>query len=317
MTDTLASRLQPRCSRRSIVAGGSRLVYSVPLITASLRLADQLADARTAISRDTGDSDSTRQNQSPVAVAGDDLSVVDDDGDGFASVTLDGSSSGDPDGTIASFAWTLGNEVVSRDATATVNLPVGRHRLKLKVTDDNGASGQASVIVEVVGGTSQEEPTKATHLPVAPHDLKAVQKKQEVALTWLVDGDGQPPYRIYRIIDDGSDKPMDEREWTLVWEEPSQLSYRDTAVEPRIPYLYTVRSFDGVNESDNSNVAGITLQPAATDTPAPDQQQETVPSPTVAPSKTPVPTETATEEEQKQPTEPPADDGIESPTPTD
>jgi len=307
MTNSQVSRSPFKYSRRSIVVTGSKLAYSAPLITASLGLTDLRAHARNTVSENAGDSESKTGNQDPIAVAGENFSVVDDDGDGFAQVTLNGGSSGDPDGTVAAYSWILDRKVISRDSTTTVRVPVGVHRFKLKVTDDKGASAQATITVEVEQGPSQKKPTEPPNLPDPPHDLKAVQKKQEIALTWLFDGGGQPTYRVYRTIDDGSDKPMDKRDWTKIGEEQSQLSWRDDSAEIGVPYLYTVRSFDGLNESQHSNIAAIVLQPAPTNTPQSDSQQETQPSPTETPTEVP------TEEAKAEPTR----DAGDPSTPTD
>ena len=54
----------------------------------------------------------------PIADAGPDQTVSDADGNGSESVTLDGSDSYDPDGTIVAYEWTEGSTVLG--ATATV-----------------------------------------------------------------------------------------------------------------------------------------------------------------------------------------------------
>jgi hypothetical protein len=177
-----------------------------------------------------------------------------------------------------------------------VTLPVGTNRLTLEVTDDQGLTGKATIRIRVKRSTSLSEPTDTAQqeviLPPPPYNLEAVQKYQEVALTWLVEPGINPPYRIYRIVDDGLDEPYDVRDWLLLWEEPEKLSYRDETGEVGIPYLYTVRTFDGVNESVNSNVVAITLmeqnQPEETEPPS----EPPVPTATAVPTQPPVPTAT-------------------------
>ena len=88
-------------------------------------------------------------NAPPVANAGPDQTVTDDDGDGVALVTLDGSASSDPDGTIVSYEWREGTTVIGFGATLSVWLPVGAHTLTLDVKDDAGASGTDSAVVTV------------------------------------------------------------------------------------------------------------------------------------------------------------------------
>jgi hypothetical protein len=88
-------------------------------------------------------------NASPVADAGEDLDVVDEEGDGIATVELDGTASFDPDGDALQVAWTLGDETVSTDPIASVDLPVGVHQVTLTVTDGHGATGIDEVTVTV------------------------------------------------------------------------------------------------------------------------------------------------------------------------
>jgi hypothetical protein len=103
-------------------------------------------------------------NAPPVANAGADQTVTDDDGDGVALVTLDGSASSDPDGTIVSYEWREGTTVIGFGATLSVWLPVGAHTLTLEVKDDAGASGTDSAVVTV----------KALNRPPVAWDTSAV-----------------------------------------------------------------------------------------------------------------------------------------------
>jgi len=270
-----------------------------------------LVDAETSISQDAGDI-ATDRNQAPVAVAGENFEIQDDDGDGFVTVTVDGSSSGDANGSIESYQWTQNGEVLSSDAIATVNLPVGTNRLTLKVTDDQGLTGKATIRIRVKRSNSpkgsDETPASAPDSPAPPYDLEAIQKFQEVALSWLVEPGIEPPYRIYRIIDDGLGEPMDKRDWKLLWEEPVQLSYRDKTGEIGVPYLYVVRTFDGSKESVNTNVASIILTSQDIDVPT----EVPTRSPDYAP--TDVPTEQVVPTTANTPTQPPPTVAPEEPT---
>ena len=85
----------------------------------------------------------------PVANAGADHAVTDNDGNGTKSVTLNGSRSSDSDGSIVSYVWRDGATVVGTGATASVSLSVGAHTLTLQVTDNDGATATDSVVVTV------------------------------------------------------------------------------------------------------------------------------------------------------------------------
>jgi thermitase len=88
-------------------------------------------------------------NQPPVANAGADQTVADGNGDGSELITLNGSASSDPDGTIVSYEWREGSVLVGTGATAVVSLAVGSHTLTLQVIDDDGATAVDSVVVTV------------------------------------------------------------------------------------------------------------------------------------------------------------------------
>lgn len=86
-------------------------------------------------------------NQAPVAEAGDDVSVEDVNGNGFESVTLDGSQS-QSDAGIESWKWTWGGNSESGEAIE-ISLPVGVSTITLEVTDENGLKAEDSLSVEV------------------------------------------------------------------------------------------------------------------------------------------------------------------------
>lgn len=99
------------------------------------------------------------QNQPPTASAGPDQTVVDADGDGFASVVLDGSGSSDSDGVIVSWAWSEAGAPVASGVSPAVSLAVGTHTLDLVVTDDDGSTAADAVVVTV-----EDPPPPVVHL---------------------------------------------------------------------------------------------------------------------------------------------------------
>ncbi len=90
-------------------------------------------------------------NTPPIADAGPDLVVTDDDNDGFADVTLDASRSTDPDGTIVAYRWMQGAQLLGEftDPLTTARLPLGNHLINLRVTDDRGATAIDQVRITV------------------------------------------------------------------------------------------------------------------------------------------------------------------------
>ncbi|MEJ2622246.1 MAG: PKD domain-containing protein, partial [Candidatus Thiodiazotropha sp.] len=91
----------------------------------------------------------------PIAHAGLDQSVVDSDGDGIESVTLDGSASTDSDGTIIHYTWFEGDREIANGATAEVDLTTGTHTLTLLVTDDTQLTNQDQVMITVSSAEAQ------------------------------------------------------------------------------------------------------------------------------------------------------------------
>ena len=88
-------------------------------------------------------------NLPPVAHAGADQVVTDNNGDGVESVMLNGSSSSDSDGAIVSYEWREGNTVVGSGATPTISFAIGSHSLTLRVSDEDGGTGTDSVVVTI------------------------------------------------------------------------------------------------------------------------------------------------------------------------
>jgi PKD repeat protein len=88
-------------------------------------------------------------NQSPVANAGGPYSAA-----VGAAVTLNASASRDPDGSIASYAWTFGNGTSGSGATPGVTYATaGTFTVTVTVMDNGGATNQASTTVTVFANT--------------------------------------------------------------------------------------------------------------------------------------------------------------------
>ncbi len=106
-----------------------------------------------------------RINAPPVANAGFDQGLTDTDGSGSEAVTLDGSASNDPDGSLASYSWTgTSVPVPTTGVSPAVTLPVGAHNITLTVTDNDGATA-VDVVVVTIGGNSA--PTAAITGPAS------------------------------------------------------------------------------------------------------------------------------------------------------
>jgi len=93
-------------------------------------------------------------NQTPSANAGADRTVSDSDGSGAETVTLDGSSSNDVDGTISSYVWTEGAAQIATGVTPAVSFSVGVHNVTLTVTDNMGATATDTAVITVSANQS-------------------------------------------------------------------------------------------------------------------------------------------------------------------
>jgi serine protease AprX len=88
-------------------------------------------------------------NQPPVANAGPDQTLTVNKKTGLASFTLDGRGSSDPDGTIASYRWSLNGTTVGTGSTLNLQRGVGSYPFTLTVTDNGGLTASDSVTVTV------------------------------------------------------------------------------------------------------------------------------------------------------------------------
>jgi len=122
--------------------------YSSPgTFTAAVRVSDGAGGVVVSIATVTVGGGTT--NVPPVADAGADRMILDDDLDGSVDVTLDGSGSCDSDGTVVAWVWREGGTIIATGETATVALAVGTHTIVLTVTDDRGATGTDTLVVVV------------------------------------------------------------------------------------------------------------------------------------------------------------------------
>jgi thermitase len=146
------------------VAGAAALVWSRPDIGTNTQVVDALLESADPVGASAVRLDSWTihgglnlhdamsygvANDAPVADAGPDQALTDTDGSGAEGVTLDGSGSSDPDGTIATYEWREGTSVLATGVLPTVTLALGAHTLTLVVTDDDGSIGSDNVVITV------------------------------------------------------------------------------------------------------------------------------------------------------------------------
>ena len=111
-----------------------------------------VSDSRGGVDDDTATATITRVNQAPVAEAGQSQSVALGD-----PVTLDGSGSQDPDGSITSWDWDFGDSTAggSGETVQHTYASAGTFTVTLAVTEDQNLSDQATTTVSVVDSSTQ------------------------------------------------------------------------------------------------------------------------------------------------------------------
>ncbi|MBN1674873.1 MAG: fibronectin type III domain-containing protein [Kiritimatiellae bacterium] len=132
-----------------------------------------LADATTAAAA----------NLPPVAAAGPDQFVLDDDGNGSESTTLAASGSFDPDGTIVAYVWKEDGTLLATGTVVAVRFEAGVHTVTLVVTDDDGATATDTLTVMIVQPLAEF---------TAYNDLGWDQSQRAANITWTGTGENAP-----------------------------------------------------------------------------------------------------------------------------
>ncbi|OGZ41615.1 MAG: hypothetical protein A3C80_00225 [Candidatus Ryanbacteria bacterium RIFCSPHIGHO2_02_FULL_45_43] len=134
---------------------GSNILGTSPIITPTFVVGIHVVTLTVVDDKGAAGSDDVTvevlayQNMLPVANAGSDKTVTDNDNNGSEPVTLDGSGSYDPDGSIVAFEWKEGPSVFGTSALIVKDFAVGIHTVTLTVTDDKGAASLDEVVVTV------------------------------------------------------------------------------------------------------------------------------------------------------------------------
>lgn len=141
----------------------------------------------------------TVEERPPTALtanAGGDRTVGDPDGDGTASVTLDGTGSQDPEHNITGYRWTRDGETLGTGASLTVDLDIGEHNITLTVTNDAGDDDSDTVRITVV----------ANRPPVA--------RASPTGTFYDADGDGSEDFTLSGATSSDPDGPITAYSWT-------------------------------------------------------------------------------------------------------
>ena len=178
---------------------GTTLLGLTATIQTSLALGDHLI--MLMVTDDGGDSSSDQvlvrvitgaANLAPIANAGPDQTVTDDNADGVTSVTLDASASTDADGTIVAYIWREGTTLLGTGAVLNVPLAVGVHNILLQVNDNSGSGAQDAVVVTVNPGSAPPPPpsTATPQGAISMTGTTVTQRGNDVTFTVILSNTG-------------------------------------------------------------------------------------------------------------------------------
>lgn len=103
------------------------------------------------------DTGSPPANQAPTANAGPDQTINLAAGQTSASVTLNGSGSSDPDGTVVAYNWS-GSPAPANVSMPLLNLTAGTYTFTLVVSDDDGATSAPDSVTVTVNAPGNQAP---------------------------------------------------------------------------------------------------------------------------------------------------------------
>jgi beta-glucanase (GH16 family) len=157
------------------------------------------------------DSDEVRieviNNYVPIAMAGSDQTLLDSDGNGYESVSLDGSSSHDTDGEIVNYRWLEAGVEIASGPTPTIELSVGVHIITLEVTDNDGGVGTDALTIRI----DQDLPVSA---PAIYQTHTAVPIDDQIETQWF-----NTPAMAINNVTVGARTPDFQAQWKAMYDE--------------------------------------------------------------------------------------------------
>ena len=109
------------------------------------------------------------------------------------AIHFNGTGSSDPDGSIATYAWTFGDGGTGTGATPThAYASAGSYTVVLTVTDNGAASNSASTTAVVSAPVSP---------PLAPSGLSGTRSTNRVVLAWTDNSGNESGFKIERSSD--------------------------------------------------------------------------------------------------------------------
>ena len=184
-------------------------------------------------------------NQPPTAV----ISAVPTTGVAPLSVAFNGSGSSDPDGTIATWAWSFGDGTSGSGPMIThVYSAAGFYVANVTVTDNGGASSTTSATISVTTG--------AASVPTAPTNLAASSStRARINLTWINTATNATSITVQRCSGSTCTGFVAVAQLAA-----TAKSWTDTRVKSRSTYRYRVSASNAAGRSPYSNIASATAR---------------------------------------------------------
>ncbi|MEO8128061.1 MAG: glycoside hydrolase family 44 protein [Bryobacteraceae bacterium] len=159
------------------------------------------------------------------------------------AVSFDASASSDPDGTIASYAWTFGDGGTGTGKTTVHTYSAaGSFTATLQVTDNAGASASTSKTIVVT----------APAVPAVPGNLTGSGGSGFALLTWTDSSSNEAGFYVERA-------PNGTNSWTRIGSVTANTAtYRDAVAAGR--YKYRVQAFNAAGVSAYSNTVTIRVR---------------------------------------------------------
>jgi hypothetical protein len=190
-------------------------------------------------------------NQPPTANAGPDQTLTLAVGQSSVAVTLNGSGSSDPDGTIATYNWT-GTPDPANSTSPSVTLAAGSHTFTLVVTDNSGASSVADTVrIAINPAPPVNQPPTANAGPDQTLTLSAGQTS--LAVTLNGSGSSDPDGTIATYNWTGTPDPAN--------------SARPSVTLAAGSYTFTLLVTDNSGATSVADTVRITVNPAPNQAP--------------------------------------------------
>jgi len=181
-------------------------------------------------------------NQAPMAV----MAAAPTSGLAPLTVSFDGSSSSDADGTIVSFAWNFGDGTTGFGMTVSHTYSTaGTYTARLTVTDNQSASNSTTRTIQVNPNT--------TTIPDAPSNLVATAvSKTQIDLAWTDNATNEGGFKIERCTGAGCANFSQ-----IAAVGANVKNYSNSGLKRNTTYRYRIRAFNTLGNSAYSNVASV------------------------------------------------------------